>query len=148
MELTLREDPKPDPEFYFHQQFRIFDELYLLWDRETWLEVLGTCTVYRIEIDRECVGDIIWEDRPKSVKYVLDFSILPTYQGQGVGKAVLEEIKKMGGRIAAITRRETLGFFLKCGFVVRRRIKNYYHPHVDGYYISFPGSWPASAPRG
>ncbi len=140
MELTLREDTEPDAAFYYHQQFKIYHEPYLLWDRETWEEVVRGCTVYRIEIDSECVGDIIWEDRRKSVKYVVDFSILPGYQGRGIGKAVLKEVKKMGGNIAAITRKETLGFFLKSGFILKRRIRNYYHPHVDGYYIFFPGS--------
>jgi GNAT superfamily N-acetyltransferase len=140
MELMLREDTEPDPEFYYHQQFRIYDEPYLLWDRDTWEEVLKACTVYRIDIGDEFGGDIIWENRGKSVKYVVDFSILPEYQGRGIGKAVLEEVKKMGGRIAAITRKETLGFFLKSGFVVKRKLRNYYYPQVDGYYISFPGS--------
>jgi GNAT superfamily N-acetyltransferase len=140
MEPTLREDTKPDLEFYYHQQFKIYHEPYLLWDRDTWEEVLRVCTVYRIEIGGECVGDIIWEDRRKSVKYVVDFSILPEYQGRGIGKAVLEKVKKMGGRMAAITRKETLVFFLKSGFVLKRRIKDYYHSHVDGYYIFFPGS--------
>jgi ribosomal protein S18 acetylase RimI-like enzyme len=137
MEPTLREDTNPDAEFYYHQQFRVYDEPYLLWDRDTWEEVLRGCTVYRIEMGGECVGDIIWEARRKAVKYVVDFGILPEYQGRGIGKAVLEEVKKMGGGIAAITRKETLGFFLKSGFVLKRRIENYYHSHVDGYYIFF-----------
>jgi len=138
MELTLREDIQPDTEFHYRQQFKIYGQPYLIWDWDTWEEVLRVCTVYRIEMDGQCVGDIIWEARRKAVKYVVDFSILPEYQGRGIGKAVLEEVKKMGGGIAAITRKETLGFFLKSGFVVKRRIKNYYHPHVDGYYIFFP----------
>ncbi len=139
MEPTLREDTTPDPEFYYHQQFKIYHEPYLIWDRDTWEEVLRVCTVYRIEIGGKCVGDVIWEERRKSVKYIVDFSVLPKYQRRGIGKAVLEEVKKMGGGIAAITRKETLGFFLKSGFVLKRRIKNYYDPHVDGYYIFSPG---------
>src|SRR4030042_149589 len=139
MNLTLREDAEPDIEFYYYQQFEIYHEPYLLWDRDTWEEILSVCTVYRIEADGECVGDIIWEDRKKAVKYVVDFGILPGYQGRGIGKAVLEEVKKTSRRIAPITRKETLGFFLKSGFVVKRRLRNYYHPYVDGYYILYPG---------
>jgi hypothetical protein len=41
--------------------------------------------------------------------------------------------------LAAVTRKETLGFFLKFGFVLRKTLKNYYHPGVDGYYITFEG---------
>jgi ribosomal protein S18 acetylase RimI-like enzyme len=137
MSLTLREDAEPDIEFYYRQQFEIYHEPYLLWDRDTWEEILSVCAVYRIEVDGECVGDIIWEDRRKAVKYVVDFSILPGYQGRGIGKSVLEEVKKTSRRIAAITQKETLGFFLKSGFVVKRRLRNYYHPHVDGYYILY-----------
>jgi ribosomal protein S18 acetylase RimI-like enzyme len=90
-------------------------------------------------VDGNCAGDIIWEDRKKSIKYVVDFSILPGYQRRGIGKTVLEEVKKTSQRIAAITRKETLGFFLKSGFVVKRKLRNYYYPHVDGYYILYPG---------
>jgi len=139
MNLTLREDAEPDIEFYYRQQFKIYHEPYLLWDRDTWEEILSACTVYRIEVDGDCAGDIIWEDRGKSVKYVVDFSILPGYQGQGIGKAILKEVKKTSRRIAAITRKETLGFFLKSGFVVKRKLINYYDPHVNGYYILYPG---------
>ena len=137
MGLALREDAEPDVEFYYRQQFKIYHEPYLLWDRDTWKEVLSACTVYRIEVGGKCVGDIIWENRRKSVKYVVDFGILPGYQGRGIGKAVLEEVKNMNGRIVAVTRKETRGFFLKSGFVVKKRLRDYYYPHVDGYYLLY-----------
>ena len=50
MEITLREDLDPDIEFYYHYQFKIYHEAYLIWDRDTWETVLTTCTVYRIEV--------------------------------------------------------------------------------------------------
>ena len=139
MKITLREDLGQDIEFYYHQQFRIYHEPYLIWDRDTWKVTINTCDVYRIEVNEKWVGDVILEDRKRSTMYIVDFSILPDFQGRGIGKAVLEEVKKMGGGIAAITRKETLGFFLKSGFVVKRRIGNYYHSYVDGYYIFCPG---------
>jgi len=40
-------------------------------------------------------------------------SILPEYQGKGIGKAVLEQVKKMGIKLTAVTRKETLNFFLE-----------------------------------
>jgi GNAT superfamily N-acetyltransferase len=137
MKVTLRKDVNPDPEFYYHQQFEIYHEPYLIWDMETWETVLTTCDVYRLEIDGRCGGDVILEDRGKRIKYIVDFSVLPDYQGKGVGKSALEHIKKMTEGLTAVTRKETLGFFLKSGFVLRKTLKHYYHPGVDGYYIVF-----------
>ncbi len=137
MKVTLREDFDPDPDFYYHQQFKIYHDPYLIWDQETWEAVLSACRVYRIEIDRRYGGDVLLEGRGKGIKYIVDFSLLPEYQGKGVGKAVLKQIKTMARKVTAVTRKETLGFFLKTGFVLRRTIKNYYHPGVDGYYMIF-----------
>ena len=140
MEITLREDPDPDPEFYFQHQFAIYHEPYLIWDRETWEMVLATCAVYRVEVDRKYAGDVILEGKPGGRRYIVDFSLLPEYQGRGIGKAVLEEVKKMAPEPTAVTRKEKLPFFLKCGFTVRRTMKNYYDLGVDGYFIFFTAS--------
>ncbi len=137
MKATLREDAHPDPDFYYQQQFSIYHEPYLIWDRETWETVLTTCDVYRIEIDGRCGGDVILEDQGKGVKYIVDFSVLPDYQGKGIGRSAVEQIKKMTKKLAAVTRKETLPFFLKSGFILRKTMKSYYHPRVDGYYIVF-----------
>ena len=137
MKIVLREEIDSDAGFYYRQQFKIYREPYLIWDKETWEAVLTTCTVYRIEIDGKWAGDIIWEDRGKGGKNIVDFSILPEYQGRGIGKAVLDQVKKTYKRLTAVTRKETLGFFLKCGFVLKRTIRNYYQPGVDGYAILF-----------
>jgi ribosomal protein S18 acetylase RimI-like enzyme len=83
------------------------------------------------------VGDVILEDRGKGIKYIVDFSVLPDYQGKGIGRSALEQINKMTKKLTAITRKETLHFFLKSGFVLRKTLKNYYDPGVDGYYIVF-----------
>jgi GNAT superfamily N-acetyltransferase len=135
--VVLREDIHPDPDFYYHQQFKIYHERYLIWDRETWEAILTECNAYRIEIDGKSGGDVVLEGRGEGMKYIIDFSLLPEHQGKGVGKEVLEQIKTIAGKVTAVTRKETLGFFLKSGFVLRRTIKNYYHPGVDGYYLSF-----------
>ena len=135
MKITLREDINPVPDFYYHQQFKIYHEPYLIWDLETWETILMTCDVYRIEIGGRFGGDVILEVRGKSKNTIVDFSILPDYQGKGVGQAVLEQIKKMTGKLMAVTRKETLHFFLKSGFVLKKTIKNYYSFGVDGYYI-------------
>ena len=135
--VTLREDVNPDPDFYYQQQFNIYHEPYLIWDRETWGAVLAACSVYRVEIDGRYGGDVILEDKGKGMTYIVDFSILPEYQGKGIGKAILEQVKTRGEKLTAVTRKETLHFFLKSGFVLRRTIKNYYHPGVNGYYLNF-----------
>jgi ribosomal protein S18 acetylase RimI-like enzyme len=77
------------------------------------------------------------EDRGKGTKSIVDLSILPEYQGKGIGKVVLEQAKEMGRKLTAVTRRETLDFFLKSGFVLTKRIRNYYQSGVDGYSIAF-----------
>ena len=141
MKATLREDLTPDADFYYDTQFKIYHQPYLIWDKETWEIVLATCTVYRVDVDREYAGDIILENRGKGIEYIVDLSILPQFQRKGIGKAVLEEIKKMGKRLRAVTRKETLNFFLKSGFVLRRTIKDYYHAGVDGYEISYSDSF-------
>jgi len=137
MKIRLREDINPDPDFYYHQQFKIYHEPYLIWDKKTWEVIITTCNVYRIEINGRYGGDVILEDRGKGIKYIVDFGILPEHQGKGMGKAVLEQIKKMDEKQTAVTRKETLHFFLKSGFVLEKAIKNYYHPGVDGYYMTF-----------
>ena len=135
MRITLRKDVNPDIDYYYHQQFEIYHEPYLIWDRETWEAILSTCDVYRIEINEKSVGDLIVERKAKATGYIVDFSLLPEYQGKGIGKAVLEKVKGKGKKLVAVTRKETLGFFLKSGFVLRKKLKNYYDPGVDGYYI-------------
>jgi ribosomal protein S18 acetylase RimI-like enzyme len=139
MKVTLRKDLDPDLDFYYRRQFEIFLEPYLIWDRATWEAVIAACTVYRIEVDGKYAGDVILEGQGKGRKYIVDFGLLPGYQGKGIGRAVLEETKKMGGWLTAVTREEVLGFFLKSGFVLAKRIKNYYQPGVDGYFIAFGG---------
>jgi len=138
-EITLREDIDPGIDFYYHQQFKIYHEPYLIWDRDTWETIITTCDVYRIEVNEKYAGDVILEDRVKGTKYIVDFSVLPEYQGKGIGKRALEQVKKMGKKLTGITRKETLNFFLKSGFVLKKTIKNYYQPGVDGYYITFCG---------
>ena len=140
MEIRVRADPEPDIDLLYHHQFEIYREAYLIWDRETWEEIAAVCDVYRIEVDGEYAGDIIFESRGKGGRYIVDLSILPRYQGKGVGKRVLELIKRREGRITAVTRKETLDFFLKSGFVQKRRMKSYYSPGVDGYYLEYSHS--------
>jgi GNAT superfamily N-acetyltransferase len=140
MKIELKQDAHPDPEFYYYQQFKIYHEPYLIWDRETWEAILSSCTVYRIEVDSRYAGDVILEKSGRGARYIVDFSLLPEYQGKGTGKAILEELKKMAKRLTAVTRKETLPFFLKCGFVLSKRVRSYYGPGVDGYAITYHGS--------
>jgi len=137
MEIMLRVDLDPDIDFYYQYQFKIYHEPYLIWDRHTWKTVLTTCTVYRIEVDGKYAGDVLLEGRRRASKSIVDLSILPEYQGKGIGKDVLEQVKKMGIKLTAVTRNETLNFFLKSGFVLKKRMRNYYDPGVDGYSITF-----------
>jgi GNAT superfamily N-acetyltransferase len=140
MKITLREDHNPDIDFYYHKQFEIYHEPYLIWDRETWEEIIISCNIYRIEVGGKYGGDVILEDRGWATKYIVDFSVLPEYQGKGIGRAALEKVKRVNQKLKAITRKETLGFFLKCGFVIKRTIRNYYQPGINGYYITLGGS--------
>ncbi|HMK77744.1 MAG TPA: GNAT family N-acetyltransferase [Thermodesulfobacteriota bacterium] len=137
MEITFREDINPNPDFYYRQQFKIYHEPYLIWDKETWEAVITVCHAYRIEIDGRYGGDVLLEDRGKGIKYIVDFSILPEHQGKGIGKTVLEQIKAMSEKLTAVTRKETLHFFLKSGFVLKRTVKNYYRAGLAGYYMTF-----------
>jgi GNAT superfamily N-acetyltransferase len=137
MKIDLRQDTRPDLDFYYDRQFSIYDESFLIWDRETWEAVLSSCTVYRIEVDSKYAGDVILEKRGRGTQYIVDFSLLPEYQGKGIGKAILDELKKMAKRLTAVTRKETFPFFLKCGFVMSKRMRNYYAPGVDGYAITY-----------
>ena len=137
MEIMLRVDLDPDIDFYYQYQFKIYHEPYLIWDRHTWKTVLTTCTAYRIEVDGKYAGDVLLEGRRRASKSIVDLSILPEYQGKGIGKDVLEQVKKMGIKLTAVTRKETLNFFLKSGFVLKKRMRNYYDPGVDGYSITF-----------
>jgi GNAT superfamily N-acetyltransferase len=137
MIITLQEDFTPDVDFYYRQQFKIYHEPYLIWDWETWEIILATCKTYRVEVDGKYAGDVILEGKPKGTRYIVDFSLLPDYQGKGIGKTVMEEVKKMAKRLTAITRKEKLPFFLKCGFTLKKTVKDYYDSGVDGYHIVF-----------
>jgi GNAT superfamily N-acetyltransferase len=137
MDITLRKDINPDPEFYFRHQFAIYHEPYLIWDRETWETVLRSCPVYQVEADGNYAGDVILEGKSRGTRYIVDFSLLPEYQGKGIGKAILQEVKKMARKLTAVTRKEKLPFFLECGFSLKRTIKDYYDSGVDGYFIVF-----------
>jgi len=133
MKITLQRDPDPKTEFYYHQQFKIYHEPYLIWDRETWEAVLTTCAVYQIDVNGVNAGAVILEEKGKGVFMIVDFGLLPEFQGKGVGRAVLNEIMKIGKKLTAVTREETLPFFLKCGFAVKRRIRDYYDRGIEGY---------------
>jgi GNAT superfamily N-acetyltransferase len=147
MKITLRKDLEPDIDFYYEQQFKIYREPYLIWGKEIWEVVLATCNVYRIEVDGKCAGDIILEHKGRGTAYIVDFSLLPEYQGKGIGKAAIEKAKNMAKKLAAVTRKETLNFFLKCGFLLKKRLRNYYDPRVDGYYIMRSSQKGESDPR-
>jgi GNAT superfamily N-acetyltransferase len=85
MRITLRRDLDPSVDFYYHQQFRIYREPYLIWGKNTWESILAACDIYRIEVNGKYAGDVILEERGRNTKYLVDFSILPEYQGKGVG---------------------------------------------------------------
>ena len=135
MKITLRRDSDPQTEFFYGQQFEIYHESYLIWDRETWEAVLTTCVVYQIDVNGANAGDVILEEKGKGVFTIVDFGLLPEYRGKGIGKAVLKEVMKIGKKLMALTRKETLHFFLKCSFVLKRRIRDYYDTGIEGYLV-------------
>ena len=144
-EIVLREDTHPDVRFYYREQFKIYHEPYLIWNWITWETVLSSCTVYRIEVDGAYAGDVIFEEKGRGGLYLVDFSVLPEYQGGGFGKEVLERVKTMARKLTATTRKETLGFFLKAGFVLRKTLRDFYDDGVDGYDVIYVRS--RSIPR-
>ena len=89
--------------------------------------------MYLCNVNGANAGDVILEGKGKGVFTIVDFGLLPEFQGKGVGRAVLNEIMKIGKMLTAVTREETLPFFLKCGFVVKRRIRDYYDRGIEGY---------------
>jgi GNAT superfamily N-acetyltransferase len=135
IEIRLQIDLDPETDFYYRQQFEIYHEPYLIWEWEVWEAILNTCEVYRIEVQGKYAGDTVLEERRRGTRYIVDFSLLPEFQGKGIGKTVLAEIRKRVRKLTAVTRKETLPFFLKSGFTLRRRLKDYYACGVDGYYI-------------
>ena len=135
MEIALRKEIHPDANFYYRRQFEIFDKPDLIWSRNRWASTLLRSDVHRIEVDGAYAGHIILESRPKGRRYVADLSLLPGYRGRGIGREVLKELKERTGKLTAFTRKETLPFFLKQGFVVRRTMKDYFSPGVDRYYV-------------
>jgi GNAT superfamily N-acetyltransferase len=139
MKINLREDVHPDIDFYYYQQFKIYQEPYLLWDRETWKGVLLACKVFRIEVDGKVAGDVILEESRKGILSIVDFGLLPEYQGVEIGKEVLQKLKEMGKNLSAVTRKETLPFFLKSGFVLKKKMEDYYDLGADGYSIIYDG---------
>ncbi len=140
MKIALQKDLDPDVGFYYDLQFQIYKEPYLIWCKDMWEEVLAYCIVYIIRINGKCAGDVILDDKGSGRIDIVDFSLLPSYQRRGIGSAVMEQIKEMAKKISAVTRKETLDFFLKSGFLLTITIKDYYTPGVDGYYITFDGS--------
>jgi len=140
MRIILRKEVDPDPDFYCTRQFQIYREPSLIWSRRTWERIVTTCDVYRIEIDGQDAGEIILENRRNGITYVADFGLLPEYRAIGVGRAVLEKVRERSQKLSAFTRKETLGFFLKSGFIVKRTMKDYFSPGSNRYYLE-------SAPR-
>ena len=137
MGIVLREDIRPDTRFYYREQFKVYHEPYLIWNWPTWETVLSSSTVYRIEIDGAYAGDVILEEKGRGTRYLVDFSLLPEYQGRGIGRNVLDQLKTTARKLTATTRKETLGFFLKTGFTLRKMLKDFYSDGVDGYDVIY-----------
>lgn len=146
-EIVLRRDIHPDTRFYYRQQFKVYVEPYLLWNWNTWETILSSCTVYRIEVGGKYAGDVILEQKGRGTRYIVDFSLLPEFQGRGLGRSVMRQLKNSAKRLTAFTRKETLGFFLESGFVLKRKVKDFYDPGIEGYYLTLASQVRSSADR-
>ena len=135
MEISLRKEIHPDADFYYRCQFEIFDAPCLIWSRDRWASALLRSDVHRIEVDGAYAGHVILEGRARGKTYIADLSLLPEYRGRGIGRRVLKGLKEKPGKLTAFTRKETLPFFLKQGFVLRRTMKDYFSPGADRYYV-------------
>ncbi len=135
MKIALRKDTLPEADFYYRRQFEIFDEPCLIWSRDRWSRTLLTSDVHRIEVDGVYAGHVVLEGRQRGKTYIADLSLLPAYRGRGIGREVLKELKERTGMLTAFTRKETLPFFVKQGFVLKRTMKDYFSAGVDRYYV-------------
>ena len=69
MKISLPRDLDPDLDYYYSFQFRIYDEAYLLWDKDLWDMILSTGAAFRVLADGENVGDLILEEKGRHVIY-------------------------------------------------------------------------------
>ena len=69
MKISLPRDLDPDLDYYYSFQFLIYDEAYLLWDKDLWDMILSTGAAFRVLADGENVGDLILEEKGRHVIY-------------------------------------------------------------------------------
>ncbi len=95
------------------------------------------------EIDQDVVGFVgYWipqEERDIEPPQIIDLAVLPAYQGQGIGQALLNAavhtLQKHGCQTVMIlvnsSRVEDLAFFKKCGFIMVSLIADWHGSGVS-----------------
>lgn len=99
---------------------------------EEWKEELSKSVVYIIEKDGAAIGDISYERKTKDHVYLSGFAIIPDFQGQGIGREVinmvLEELKDVQ-RIDLATHPQNtpaIMLYLSLGFCIESWKDNYF----------------------
>jgi len=88
--------------------------------------VLTTCTVYRIEVDGN-MPEMSIRGQGRGTKSIVDLSILPEYQGKGIGKAVLEQSRRWYKTYSRHPKGNAQ-FFLEIRVRSKEEDGNYYDP--------------------
>lgn len=107
---------------------------------DEWKEALQKNSVYLIERNDEIVGNVSYEKKGEDVAYISGLVVIPHFQGQGIGREVLnkvlkEDLKDMK-RIDLVTHPDNMvarKLYQSLGFVVESRKENYWgdgEPHL------------------
>ena len=99
-----------------------------------------------VEIDQAVVaaGGINYQDEDRLAFISWDL-VLPSYQGQGIGRKLLEhrlawiKRKRPTYKIIVRTSQFTEKFYEKCGFVIKERADNFWAPGYDLVSMEFQG---------
>lgn len=101
-------------------------------EEKEWGEALEKEVVYLIEKDGVVIGNISYERKEENKVYISGLVIIPPFQGQGIGREViiriLDEVKD-AKRVELVTHPDNapaLALYKSLGFVVEKRIENYY----------------------
>lgn len=101
-------------------------------EKKEWEEALEKETVYLIEKNGIIAGNVSYERKENSRVYISGLVIIPSFQGQGIGREViiriLDEVED-AKRIDLVTHPDNapaLALYKSIGFVVESRVENYY----------------------
>lgn len=119
------------------QKSRFMDLLLIGDEQESMiLEYLDQCTLFALYDQGSLKGVCAVLALEEGVFEVKNLAVSPPFQGQGLGRLLLEHAAQycasQGGRLLlAGTGEPTLPFYEKCGFAYSHRILNFFTDHYD-----------------